>query len=162
MELKINLNNTDPVGAESSTTVPRAQQDVFEFIASRFPENYPKWMSDVIELEMIDPEPIAQGSRLKQVRLENNETITSTFEIRTFEPHEHFSFQGLDMPYRQVYRIDPLNSEETRITFRFEILEVDLFMRPFVKLIRSAMEEGVESTLSALNGLIGSANTSTP
>ena len=66
------------------------------------------------------------------------------------------------MPYRQVYRIDPLNSEETRITFRFEILEVDLFMRPFVKLIRSAMEEGVEITLSALNGLIGSANTSTP
>ena len=64
------------------------------------------------------------------------------------------------MPYRQVYRIDPASQGKSQLTFRFELLEVDLFMRPFVKLIRSAMIEGVENTLATLSTLLSHPGTS--
>ena len=160
MELKLSVNRSDPVTAEASAVINREQAQIFDFVAGHFHENYPRWMTDVIEIECLDPAPVKKGSRVRQVRLENDEEITSTFEIRELEAFNTFSFQGIDMPYRQVYRIDPVSQEKSQLTFRFELLEVDLFMRPFVKLIRSAMIEGVESTLATLSSLLNSPNTS--
>jgi hypothetical protein len=160
MELKLNVNRTDPVTAEASAVIDREQAQVFDFIAGHFHEIYPRWMTDVIELECLDPVPVKIGTRVRQVRLENNEEITSTFEIREIEAFDTFSFQGIDMPYRQIYRIDPVSQGKSHLTFRFELLEVDLFMRPFVKLIRSAMIEGVEGTLLTLSSLLNPHETS--
>lgn len=160
MELKLNVNRTDPVTAEASTVIDREQAQVFDFIAGHFHENYPRWMTDVIELECLDPVPVKIGTRVRQVRVENNEEITSTFEIKEIEAFDTFSFQGIDMPYRQIYRIDPVSQGKSHLTFRFELLEVDLFMRPFVKLIRSAMIEGVEGTLGTLSSLLNPPKTS--
>lgn len=160
MELKLNVNRTDPVTAEASTVIDREQAQVFDFIAGHFHENYPRWMTDVIELECLDPVPVKIGTRVRQVRVENNEEITSTFEIKEIEAFDTFSFQGIDMPYRQIYRIDPVSQGKSHLTFRFELLEVDLFMRPFVKLIRSAMIEGVEGTLVTLSSLLNPPETS--
>ncbi|MCF7967641.1 MAG: SRPBCC family protein [Methylococcaceae bacterium] len=154
------MNRTDPVTAEASTVIDREQAQVFDFIAGHFHENYPRWMTDVIELECLDPVPVKIGTRVRQVRVENNEEITSTFEIKEIEAFDTFSFQGIDMPYRQIYRIDPVNQGKSHLTFRFELLEVDLFMRPFVKLIRSAMIEGVEGTLVTLSSLLNPPETS--
>jgi hypothetical protein len=160
MELKLNVNRTDPVTAEASTVIDREQAQVFDFIAGHFHENYPRWMTDVIELECLDPVPVKIGTRVRQVRVENNEEITSTFEIKEIEAFDTFSLQGIDMPYRQIYRIDPVSQGKSHLTFRFELLEVDLFMRPFVKLIRSAMIEGVEGTLVTLSSLLNPPETS--
>lgn len=156
----MNVNRTDPVTAEASTVIDREQAQVFDFIAGHFHENYPRWMTDVIELECLDPVPVKIGTRVRQVRVENNEEITSTFEIKEIEAFDTFSFQGIDMPYRQIYRIDPVSQGKSHLTFRFELLEVDLFMRPFVKLIRSAMIEGVEGTLVTLSSLLNPPETS--
>lgn len=156
----MNVNRTDPVTAEASTVIDREQAQVFDFIAGHFHENYPRWMTDVIELECLDPVPVKIGTRVRQVRVENNEEITSTFEIKEVEAFDTFSFQGIDMPYRQIYRIDPVSQGKSHLTFRFELLEVDLFMRPFVKLIRSAMIEGVEGTLVTLSSLLNPPETS--
>jgi hypothetical protein len=162
MELKLNVNRADPVTAEASAMIDREQAQVFDFIAGHFHENYPRWMTDVIELECLDPVPVKIGTRVRQVRVENNEEITSTFEIKEIEAFDTFSFQGIDMPYRQIYRIDPVSQGKSQLTFRFELLEVDLFMRPFVKLIRSAMIEGVEGTLVTLSSLLNPPETSKP
>lgn len=162
MELKLNAVRQDPVTAESSAVVERDPEQVFSFIADRFYDNYPRWMTDVVELDLIDPEPIRKGSRLRQVRLENDENVTSTFAVTDYGAYEIFSFEGLDMPYRQIYRINPAGKDQSEITFRFELLEVDLFMRPFVKLIRSAMSEGVDSTMETLTELLSAPNTSPP
>lgn len=156
----MNVNRTDPVTAEASTVIDREQAQVFDFIAGHFHENYPRWMTDVIELECLDPVPVKIGTRVRQVRVENNEEITSTFEIKEIEAFDTFSLQGIDMPYRQIYRIDPVSQGKSHLTFRFELLEVDLFMRPFVKLIRSAMIEGVEGTLVTLSSLLNPPETS--
>lgn len=156
----MNVNRADPVTAEASAVIDREQAQVFDFIAGHFHENYPRWMTDVIELECLDPVPVKIGTRVRQVRVENNEEITSTFEIKEIEAFDTFSFQGIDMPYRQIYRIDPVSQGKSHLTFRFELLEVDLFMRPFVKLIRSAMIEGVEGTLLTLSSLLNPPETS--
>lgn len=159
MELKLNVNAKDPVVAESSARVPQEAQIVFSFIADDFHKNYMRWMTDVIELDLIDPTPIRKGNRLRQVRVENEDEVTSTFEIKSYDPFHTFALEGLDMPYRQTYSIDTKGAGESEITFRFELLEIDLFMRPFVKLIRSAMEEGVDSTLETLVQLISTPET---
>lgn len=156
MELKLKPNLSEPIAAEMTARVTQEQSKVFEFIADNFHENYQRWMTDVIELEPLDGVPLRKGSRVRQVRLENEEPITSTFEVIELEKYDRFSFQGIDMPYRQIYRIEASGPTESSITFRFELLEVELFMRPFVKLLRSAISEGVEATVLTLTDLIES------
>lgn len=154
MELKLNVNKAEPVIAEATAVIHQGQHRVFDFIAGHFYENYPRWMTDVTELECLDPLPVRKGTRLRQVRVENDDAVPSVFEVREFEAYDTLSFEGLDLPYRQIYRIDPAGDSSSRLTFRFELLEVELFMRPFVKLIRRAMVEGVENTLETLAGLL--------
>ena len=154
MELKIKPNLSEPIAAEMTATVRQDQTKVFEFIADNFHENYQRWMTDVVELEPLDGVPLRKGSRVRQVRLDNEEPVTSTFEVLEFEKSDLFSFQGIDMPYQQIYRIESLGPTETNVTFRFELLEVELFMRPFVKLLRSAISEGVETTVMTLTSLL--------
>jgi uncharacterized protein YkuJ len=114
-------------------------------------------MPDVVELEPLDGVPLRVGSKVRQVRLENDEPITSTFQVIEYEKCEHFSFQGIDMPYRQIYRIEAVGPSQSNVTFRFELLEVELFMRPFIKLLRGAISEGVENTVDTLTTLLNPA-----
>jgi hypothetical protein len=44
--------------------------------------------------------------------------------------------------------------ESTRLTFKFDLLEIDFFMRPFEKLIRIAIEDGAENTVESIKNLI--------
>ena len=46
------------------------------------------------------------------------------------------------------------SQQPTRLTFRFELLELEVFMRPFQKLIRSAIEDGTETTVENIKNLI--------
>lgn len=154
MELKLKPSLSEPIAAEMSATVEQDQTKVFEFIADNFHENYQRWMTDVVELEPLDGIPLRKGSRVRQVRLENEEPVTSTFEVLEFQKSDLFSFQGIDMPYKQIYRIESLGPSKSHVTFRFELLEVELFMRPFVKLLRSAISEGVETTVLTLTSLL--------
>ncbi|MEI6354513.1 MAG: SRPBCC family protein [Methylococcus sp.] len=154
MDLKLKVNRSDPVLAESTAIVAMEQEKVFDFIANQFHRNYQKWMPDVVELEALDGLPVTVGSKFRQVRLENDDRITSLFEITEREPCHQFSFKGLDQPYRQTYCMNAVAASTTHVTFRFELLEVDIFMRPFVKLIRAAMVEGVESTVETLHELL--------
>jgi len=154
MELKLKPGLSEPVVAEMTAVVNQEQCKVFEFIANRFHENYSRWMTDVVSIEPLDGIPVRKGSRVRQIRMENEEMITSTFEVLEFEKCEHFSFQGMDLPYKQVYRIQSTGPEQSLITFRFELLEVELLMRPFIKLLRSAIMEGVENTIDSLSALL--------
>jgi len=40
------------------------------------------------------------------------------------------------------------------LTFRFELTEIEVFMRPFQKLIRTAIEDGAENTVENIKNLI--------
>ena len=154
MEIKLKPNFFEPIAAEMTANIKKDHIKVFIFIADQFHENYQRWMTDVVELEPLDGIPLKKGSRVRQIRLENDEPVTSIFEVKEFERYDLFCFEGIDMPYKQVYRIESVGPSDTNVTFRFELLEVELFMRPFVKLLRSAISEGVETTIFTLTSIL--------
>ena len=95
------------------------------------------------------------GAKAKQVRNDNGENVESIFEIIDYDPNISLVCQGITAPYRQSYLLE--NQKEkisTRLTFRFELLELEMFMRPFQKLIRYAIEDGAESTVENIKNLI--------
>jgi hypothetical protein len=62
--------------------------------------------------------------------------------------------QGLADPYKHSYLLESDSQKPTLLTFQFQLLELDVFMRPFQKLIRSAIEDGAENTVANIKNLI--------
>jgi hypothetical protein len=64
-------------------------------------------------------------------------------------------FKGLTEPYSHSYILEnSKKNQSTSLTFRFELSEIEVFMRPFQKLIRSSIEEGAENTVENIKNLI--------
>lgn len=156
MDIAFKIDINSAVGAESRIVIDQCLNAVFRFVAEDFHVNYEKWMPDVLELEYLNGVPVEKGHKIKQVRLENDEHITSVFEITEFRPYECLAFEGTDKEFRQIYSMESVSTNQTQLVFRFELLQLDLFMRPFEKLIRAAISEGVESTTLLLNQLLQS------
>ena len=63
-------------------------------------------------------------------------------------------FEGVSNPYRCDYLIESLDSSDSRLTFIFELLSLDLHVRPFEKLVRIAIQEGTERTVKNIKKII--------
>ena len=95
------------------------------------------------------------GAKGRQVREDNDSQIESIFEIVEFKPHSAFVIQGLSTPYKQTYMtVGEGKNTQTRLTFRFDLLEIEIFMRPFEQLIRVAIEDGAENTVERIRDLV--------
>ena len=62
-------------------------------------------------------------------------------------------FRGVTAPYVSTYEFDDLKAS-TRLTFTFELRDVEARLRPFEKLIRIALEDGAKRTVKRLKLLI--------
>jgi hypothetical protein len=72
-----------------------------------------------------------------------------------FEPPQKMTLKGVDAPIRNVYQFSEHGGrDKTELKFSFELLELDLYMRPFEKLIRNAIEEGAENTVENIKNLL--------
>lgn len=70
------------------------------------------------------------------------------FEITEFVPLLTLALESVCQDFREVYTFEEDGgSDSTRLEISFELLHVDFFMRPFEKLIRVAIEEGLEISL---------------
>ncbi|MGR8942012.1 MAG: SRPBCC family protein, partial [Gammaproteobacteria bacterium] len=155
--LKFDLNK--PVSGEASIDLDYSRKVVFEIVGDRFFENYPKWAEEVAEFEPLDGDQVHVGARARQVRKDSGVEVESVFEITEFRPTFKLAFQGISAPYRQTYLLEDGEARQsTRLTFRFELLELEIFMRPFEKLIRFAIEEGTENTVGNIKKLVGAGN----
>ena len=151
------LGSKQPVIAKASTIIRKPVEDVFHFVADGFFENYPKWSPEVVELKALSEGPLNVGSVARQVRIDHGHRSESTFKVTEFQPNRRISFSGVSNPYRCAYEFEnPINMPglSTRVAFTFELSELEMFMRPFEKLIRAAVQEGVERTVKNLKGLI--------
>lgn len=155
MQIKFLLDSSNPIIGEASVDINRPIQEVYAFVGDHFFENYPKWAVEVIEFEP-ESQAVQVGAKAKQVRQDNGETVESVFEITAYNPHNQLICQGITAPYRQSYLLDEKEDNQvcTHLTFRFELLEIEMFMRPFQKLIRYAIEDGAESTVENIKNLI--------
>ncbi len=155
MHIKFPFDSSSPVVGEASIDINKSIHDVFAYVGEHFFDNYPKWAVEVVEFEPLDSDSVFIGAKAKQVRKDNGAKTESIFEITDYQPDQKLAFQGVGAPYRHSYLLetDKPNSS-THLTFRFELLELDVFMRPFQKLIRSAIEDGAENTVENIKNLI--------
>ncbi|HCW06579.1 MAG TPA: hypothetical protein DGG95_04345 [Cytophagales bacterium] len=149
------FDSTKPVKGQASILINKPINEVFHFVGEQFFDNYPKWALEVTEFEPLNGKQVVIGAKARQVRKDQGQEIQSIFEITDAQPFKKISFQGVTHPYRNTYLFDIENNKDsTLLTFSFELLELELFMRPFEKLIRSAIEEGAENTVENIKNLI--------
>jgi len=155
MSIKLPFDAAQPIAGEASVSIGQRAEEVFRFIADQFFENYPKWSPDVVELEPLDSPQVAVGRKAKQVRDDNGNRVESVFEFTDYDPYVRFKFQGVTAPYRHSFLLQETPEQHsTELTFRFELMEIDVFMRPFEKLIRMAIEDGAENTVNSIKTLL--------
>lgn len=153
--MKFSLGSNKPVSGQASVFIEINAKEVFIFVAENFFHNYQKWAPEVVELEPLDGDKVFIGAKGRQVREDNDSLIESIFEIIKYDPYSIFALQGLDASYRQTYSIEKKATHgKTELTFKFDLLEIEIFMRPFEKLIRVAIEDGAENTVEKINDLI--------
>jgi hypothetical protein len=159
MQIKLPFDLSKPITGEASIEINKPIYDVFSFIGEHFFDNYPKWSVGIVEFEPLDGKEVFVGAKAKQKRKDNGEEVESIFEITDYQPVVKLTFKGLTEPYQHSYFLESSEQKQpTLLTFRFELLELEVFMRPFEKLIRSAIEDGAENTVENIKNLIALEN----
>lgn len=152
---RLPFNPDKPIIGTASTVIDKAMPEVFAFIGEQFFANYPKWAQDVIHFEPLDGKAVAIGAKARQIRLERGEKVVSVFQIGIYQPLCLLGSEGVTYPYRDSYQLSqPADAEQTQLTYRFELLNLEVFMRPFEKLIRIAIEDGAETTVDNIKTLL--------
>lgn len=153
--MKLSFGTSKQICGEASVVINVSDKDVFCFIANDFFLNYPKWTPEVVKLQALDGDQVKVGVKGRQVREDDDSQTESIFEIIEYEPYSAFVIQGLSTPYKQTYMtVGEGKNTQTRLTFRFDLLEIEIFMRPFEKLIRVAIEDGAENTVERIRELV--------
>jgi len=155
MQIKFPFDSSKPVVGEASIDIEKPANDVFSFIGEHFFDNYPKWATEVVEFQPLDGNAVFIGAKAKQIRKDNGPKVESVFEITDYQPNSKLIFKGIDSPFKHSYLLGEGEEQQpTHLTFRFELLELEVFMRPFVKMIRFAIEDGAENTVENIKNLI--------
>lgn len=146
-----------PVVGAASITIDRAPLQVFDFVVWHFEDNYPRWAPEVIEFQSLTGRGIGVGACYRQIRLEQSQPVESEFTVAALEEAQYLLLQGTTAPYQIRYEFaEVADLAATRLTFSFSLLELELFMKPFHKLIRVAIEEGAQYTVNNIKSLIES------
>jgi hypothetical protein len=138
----------------AETTVQASVESSYDFVARRYFENYPKWCPQVVEVEPLSELPVRVGTKGRQVARETGIETISTFEVSELEEPKRFEIVGASDPFKTTYQFTATSPETTEIAFTFELLELDFAMRPFHKLISTALKEGAIRTLENIRDLL--------
>lgn len=150
----LGLFKDSPVTGKASTIIQSPSDRLFNFIGIDLLVNYPRWSPEVKELEKLTDGPVKQGTICRQVRIDQGYLSESTFKVNIFDSGIRICFEGISSPYRCDYRIESINSSDSRLTLIFELLSLDLYVRPFEKMIRIAVQDGTERAVKNIKKLI--------
>ncbi|MBL8499997.1 MAG: polyketide cyclase [Nitrosomonas sp.] len=150
----LGLFKDSPVIGKASAIIQSPTDKLFNFIGNDLLINYPRWSPEVKELEKLTDGPIKLGTVCRQVRIDQGNRSESTFKVKFFDIGMRICFEGVSNPYRCDYVIESVNASDSRITFIFELLSLDLHVRPFEKLVRIAVQDGTERTVKNIKKLI--------
>ncbi|MGD2083595.1 MAG: SRPBCC family protein [Chromatiales bacterium] len=141
------------IRGESETFVRRPVELVFDFVASRFFDNYPRWSPEVVELTQTSPGPVRVGTTGRQARIDKGVRTESHFRVAELVPPARLVFQGLSDPYRVLYAFEPVDGA-TRLHFRFELIRIPLVARPFERVVRSAVQDKAREVVIGIRELV--------
>lgn len=150
----LGLFKDNPVIGKASAIIQSPTDKLFNFIGNDLLINYPRWSPEVKELEKLTDGPVKLGTVCRQVRIDQGNRSESTFKVKFFDIGARICFEGVSNPYRCDYVIESVNASDSRITFIFELLSLDLHVRPFEKLVRIAVQDGTERTVKNIKKLI--------
>lgn len=147
------------IKAQSQISVRKHVSKVYSFVVTDFFKNYPRWSPEVIELEPIGANAIALGVRGRQIRVDQGRRSETRFQITELVDQKRAVFDGdLQAKFAIRYNFESRSDEETILSFEFELKKIDLFMMPFQKLIRIAIQDGADKTIRNIKRLIESEN----
>lgn len=141
------------IRGEASTTIRQPVSTVFGFIVDDFLTNYPRWSPEVVSLRALSDGGLRVGFMAEQTRLDQGRRSTSTFRVTACDRDRCLHIAGTSQPFRLSYELEATEAG-TKITFAFELLQIDFFMRPFEKLIRMAIADGSRGVAGNLKRLI--------
>ncbi|MCE7913351.1 MAG: polyketide cyclase [Nitrosomonas sp. PRO4] len=150
----LGLFKDTPVIGKATTVIKCSNDRLFNFIGIELFVNYPRWSPEVKELEKLTDGPIRAGTMCRQVRIDQGNRSESTFKVNVFDYGVRICFEGVSNPYRCDYLIESITEMDSRLTFVFELLTLDLHVRPFEKLVRIAVQDGTERTVKNIKKLI--------
>ncbi|PPD18546.1 MAG: hypothetical protein CTY24_12840 [Methylobacter sp.] len=155
MDFKLPFEFSKPLAGEATEVISLPIQHVFLFVGEHFFQNYPKWALEVSYFELLDGPDVRVGAKAKQIRSDEQGKVASVLAVKEYQPVHRLIVEGIDAPFLQAYVMTEGESYgSTKLTFRFELMEVEMFMRPFEKLIRYAIEEGAENTVKNIKNLV--------
>jgi len=149
----LGLASSSPIQGQSESLVKCSLTDAYHVIAHCFFENYQKWCPQVVELEQLSAPPIHTGTKGRQVTRDRGIDSEALFDVTKFAQAAELEITGSTEPFRSSYLFDK-KGDETQITFTFELKEIDLVMRPFQKLIKTALQDGAEQTAENIKNLL--------
>ena len=150
----LGLGEWKPVIGRAEDVVNSPITMTYDFVASNFFDNCPKWCPQVVELEMLSEPPLHPGTVGRQVTRDRGIDSESTFEVTDISSPQRIEIKGKSEPFRSAYEFAQETDASTRVAFTFELKELDLVMRPFQKLIRIALQEGAVQTVENIKQLL--------
>lgn len=102
---------------EHSTTIQKAPEEVFRFLADV--SNLPKWQSGTVKSELISEPPLAAGSQFREVVLVGPLRLNTICSITELKAPEAFAFEAISRPidYAGSFRLS-VESGGTRVSLR--------------------------------------------
>jgi hypothetical protein len=144
-----------PIVGKASVEINKSVDRVFHFVGERFFDNYPKWALEVSEFKPLTGDDVFVGAKAEQTRQEQGQKVRSVLEVSEFEPPQKVTLIGVDAPIRNTYQFYEHGRKDlTKLEYSFELMELELYMWPFEKLIRYAIEEGAENTVKNIRNLL--------
>ena len=142
------------ISTESTVMIERPPEPIYAFVVEDFLVNYPRWSPEVKSLKPLSDGPLAPGWKARQVRVDQGRRTATDFQVTGLERPHFVSFRGLKDPYAIEFRLQPHSAQRTELVFSFQLGQLGLAFRPFEKLIRHAVQGGVERVTGNLKTLI--------
>lgn len=96
--------------------IQRPPARVFDFVATRYQENHPRWEQEVVEIRRLDQGPVALGSRFLMVRRDFGRTAEAINEVVELVPGRRIAFRHVDaaIDFHIAFNCDPV-ADGTRL-----------------------------------------------
>jgi len=142
---------------ENSILIRRRIEDVYQFVATDFFENYPKWSPEVRELEKLSRGHMRVGVIGRQVRSDGGYCTEARFQVTHLTPLVELGFASRTKPRFDVrYRFEA-EASDTRLTFNFN-LELPFLIRPLHHRVGEEVKRGGSRVLHNLKVILETAS----
>jgi len=148
--------NQKSVSACAFATIGQPRGVVFRFAAEDFAQNYRRWNPQVVDMAAMQPGPMREGLAFRQVTEERGFRAESEFSVEQMSPPSLLVLVGVSDPVRSTYSFEDALPDSTTVRFTFELDDIALPLRPFAKLLRSALEDGARQAVENLKLLLES------